>query len=234
MYRQEEYWPHVKAGLLRNLDSIATVIFVNDEPWGKWRPDWTDTPHTLLDRPHEGWGGHRCYNQGMKASSTEYVLTIDGDVMLCDDAIEEHLDIAAPHALIVGVLHDAYVTKDGIDMVWEDQRITRLTGAPPTINPYIVGAAHVMFHRESFHALGGYDESFKGHTPFDTHLALRWATRYGPSSIKLSNGVAYHVNPSRYRMHQADVDKMEDALESYASSLNMTERDALDEVKKWK
>jgi hypothetical protein len=207
-YRKEAMWPLVVWGLQHNTAHINRVIVVNDEPWGEWKPTLDDIPLVLLDHEHDGFGSHRCTNQGMREVETEYWAVCNADVIMMPGALEALCELAEPQAIVYPETHH----------IEEDTDMEELEAGPTLvelchqISPYVMkyvrhegGHARPYYHRQPWsryrdlftleHAssskeLGGRTE-WRGYGYIDYDYGCRWAMKYGLDRVKLTGPQAY-------------------------------------------
>jgi glycosyltransferase involved in cell wall biosynthesis len=213
-YRREHLWGEVAEGLDLNRSYIERLIIVNDEPWEITPrgvkgvvalPNRWETPpmkYTLLDHPHDDpFGASRSVNEGIAAATTEYVLHIDDDIVLAPQALEKLVPLLAPQRLIFGRVEN---WKEGIDVeqYTEFGRACNVniqgTDEPKNALDHLLHwctGGFFIAHRESHLSLGGWSEDFIERGWQDIEYALRWILAYGPKSVIVGTGGAWHMAP---------------------------------------
>jgi len=199
-YRKQKTWPLVRAGLLANIDAIRSVIIVNDEPWtdDNMLESNEETRALLLvrllDHKHEGFGAHKSIRQGMEAADTEYVLHIDGDVVLAPGSIEANLEYAEPELIVYGTTHDVPhdVTVDMYPDLPIEREDWRLKGGHPKAFPDFRDL-HWIMRKKDYFAVGGHDLEYKDYGLVDYDLGCRFMLRFGMEAYMIGPGEAYHI-----------------------------------------
>jgi glycosyltransferase involved in cell wall biosynthesis len=156
----------------------------------------------LFTHPDEGYQLARVRNQGAIAARGDWLIFIDDD---CWFPGENALTKAAEQAewaegeteareQVRGIVHTfnlRFVTADGQELPRQSSRLSSpevlyKPDLPPRRNWFhtkVMGSG-MMFPREGFYAIGGYDETYKGYAGEDYDIGLRfWRTSYKISVI---------------------------------------------------
>ena len=207
-YRKHAEWPFVAWGLSKDLDSINHIYIVNDERWDD--PSRKAVlaeavryalPCTLLDHDHDGFGAHVCANQGMDACQTDFVVHIDGDIVLSPGSIEESLELASEGTLVSPPLGDL---PEADKLCWTNDPDNNAPILDVLRNDWRIGAAmqhpgmvirngYLVIHRSSHYVIDGYDLGYKGYGLIDYDYAVRWAIAHGDDNVVFGGGPAYHI-----------------------------------------
>jgi len=142
-YRKHALWPMVAWGLRVNHENINRVIVVNDELWTADERECMhstlggDIPLVLLDHPRNGYGGHKCFNEGVDAVETPWFCGINADIVLAPGSLAITCAHADEELLIFDWTHDVprYVTLADFPnppIEREDWRITSPMGSSST------------------------------------------------------------------------------------------------------
>jgi len=196
-YRKYHDIPRTAWGLRQNLANINRVIIVNDELWTSDTKSIACTicyglPLILLDHPHEGFGAHKCANQGLYMVETEYWSLLDADIVLTPGTIQRELEYAAPNKIVYPHVHDIPQSTSTEEL--HSPKILRkygYGGTHPDSKPWLrYRDCHTLEHTESSLALNG-RSNFPGYGFIDYDYGCRWALEYGIENIILGVGDAY-------------------------------------------
>ncbi len=170
-------------------------------------------PARLVAQPHSGFRVARLRNLAIAATSLDYLVFIDGDMVLHPEFIADHARMARPGNFTQGirVLADARLTQALID------------GAPTAPSPFVRGAGFLRraylqhspllssmfrragngfvavkscnqgFWREDLVRVNGFDEDFVGWGPEDKELCARLENSGVRRQTLLFGGIACHL-----------------------------------------
>jgi hypothetical protein len=198
-YRQAEFSSFFALGMLENSEEIGHVYVVNDEPWDPAERRAIERyPITCLDHPHDGYGVSKSLNQGILASTAEYVFTMSFDQILALGCLASALEVAGPGRLIIGNVHTI-----APDTSLDELPYPRIISHDPSASKASALAhmgrswmfarnGHTMMRREDHLAVGGFNEAFKSYGLEDYEYGARWLAKFGPSSIGMGTGVSWH------------------------------------------
>jgi glycosyltransferase involved in cell wall biosynthesis len=172
------------------------------------------TPARVVSQAHEGFRVARLRNLGIAAASTDYLVFIDGDMLLHRDFIADHLRQARPGFYTQGV------------RVHADEGLTRKLIADPAALPsmtsaglgglrrlYLVRsrtlasvsrllangvvalkACNFGAWRDDIARVNGFDEAFEGWGPEDKDLCVRLENAGVRRQTLLFGGIAIHLH----------------------------------------
>lgn len=173
-----------------------------------------DIPITHVWQEDNGFQLGKIRNIAIAASKCEYIIQIDGDIVMHENFIEDHLRFADRKSLIQGsrVLLGKKITQDFItgglsNLSFFTSDITRRENAIRCIglskflltryrNPYplyFARGANMSFYKSDFIAVNGYDESFVGWGHEDSDLTLRMLNNGCKKLYAKFSCVAYHL-----------------------------------------
>jgi hypothetical protein len=200
-YRKHAVWPMVAWGLANNKASIGKVIVVNDDLWTHGERNMmrdtldADVPLLLLDHPHDGYGGHRCFNEGVAQVETEHFCGINGDIVLAPGSLATTLECADEGLVIFDWTHD--VPRDVTLADFPDPPIERRDWRIEHPCPYYVydfRFTYMVAHTASHHAIGGANCTMPDYGLVDYDYGCRWALKHGRDSFLVgAGGCAYHI-----------------------------------------
>jgi glycosyltransferase involved in cell wall biosynthesis len=171
-------------------------------------------PASLVSQPHAGFRAARLRNLAIAATSLEYLVFIDGDMVLHPQFIADHARMARPGCFTQGV------------RVLADPRLTRrlITGAVRTPSPLARGAGFLRraylihspllasacrrlgnglvaikscnqgYWRDDLLRVNGFDEDFVGWGPEDKELCARLHNSGVRRQSLLFGGIACHLH----------------------------------------
>lgn len=131
----------------------------------------------LLRQTNQGVSAAR--NTGVAAATSDYLVFLDADDQLLPETLAKNLEQFAAHP-DCGMVYGSYYYVDA-----QTRKITDYTFMPPGEDPFatllrgncIGMVAAVMFRRDVYQAVGGFDASQRASEDYD--LYLRIARRYG-------------------------------------------------------
>lgn len=175
-------------------------------------------------QPDEGFKKTRILNKGLAKVKCDYIIEIDGDIIMHERFIEDHLRFAKQGTFVCGVrtmfTEDAtreIITKKLVDpsplAANAEKRYNGLRSMPLAYLNYLVQrgssqmkyaiGANIAFFREDAMKVNGYNESFSGWGKEDNEFALRLCNAgIGIRFVKFA-AIAYHLyhrEASRGRM----------------------------------
>ncbi len=151
-------------------------------------------------------------NKAMKYATSDYIIQIDGDIILHKNFVEDHLNNAVRKTFVQGcrtILNESktrevvegmrhyfkFFTR-GISNRLNALRIPFLSGVIKT-DPYCsknIKACNLAFWREDYVAVNGYDNLFEGWGHEDDEFAAR-LINYGVKKRRLKMAaICYHLN----------------------------------------
>lgn len=171
-------------------------------------------PITHVWQEDNGFQAGKIRNIAIAASKHEYIIQIDGDIVMHPSFIEDHLKFARKKALLQGsrVMLGKKITQqfiaEGLSHIsFFTFDITRRENAIRWIalskflltryrNPYplyYARGANMSFFKEDFVAVNGYDESFVGWGHEDSDLTLRMLNNGCEKLYVKFSCVAFHL-----------------------------------------
>ena len=164
-------------------------------------------------RPDDGFRLAECRNRAIAAAQSEYIITIDGDMLLDPNFIADHLCVAQKGVFVQGsrVLLSADKTKELLQAVdfslpkWYQAGVIKRKSAwrLPFISAIIAkqkthklrgirGCNHAFF-REDALAINGFNNDFVGWGREDSEFMVRFFN-YGGVRVNLKfAGIAFHL-----------------------------------------
>lgn len=154
----------------------------------------TDIPVKHIWQEDKGFQLSRIRNIAVAASSCEYIIQIDGDIIMHESFIEDHLRFARKGAILqgsrvkLGENFTRNLIKNGLSVISfftfdlsRRENMIRCIALSSFLlkryrNPYPVyyaRGANMSFFKSDFVAVNGYDESFTGWGHEDSDLTLR-------------------------------------------------------------
>ncbi|TKG92329.1 glycosyltransferase [Puteibacter caeruleilacunae] len=159
--------------------------------------------------PDKGYRLAAIRNKALKKASSDYIIFIDGDIILDVNFIEDHLSIAKPDYFVNGsrvilsekvtrritsgrtcsnILEGAKNKLNGYRIPW----LHKLISGPTKSHKRIRGC-NMAFWKKDLENIGGYDERYIGWGLSDSDLVIRLMK----SGIKRKNmkflGICYHL-----------------------------------------
>ena len=163
-------------------------------------------------QPHEGFRAGQVRNKAIARATGEYVVQIDGDMVLHPDFVADHLDAAAPGCFVGGsrVILGEEATRRALagavpDALGADVR-NRLNGlrwpalgrlASALVRPTGLAAVrgcNLAYWRADFLAVNGYDEAYVGWGREDTDLVVRFQRLGLRRRFFKLRGVGFHLH----------------------------------------
>jgi glycosyltransferase involved in cell wall biosynthesis len=171
-------------------------------------------PVRRVSQPHEGFRVARLRNLAFAATSADYLLCIDGDMLLHPEFIADHLRLARPGFYTQGVrvLTDAALT----------QRLIAASAALPSFGSAGLGglrrlyllrspglasmtralsnhliaikSCNLAFWRDDLVRVNGFNESFVGWGPEDKEFCARLDNAGVRRQTLLFGGIAFHLH----------------------------------------
>jgi len=185
-------------------------------------------------QPDEGFQLARIRNKGMAAARGEYLIQIDGDVILHPHYVKDQLRNATPGSFFSGnqfhlspeltewALKNPEAPLRSIlkqaDWSWHRLRIRALQTLMATFyrwenhHEYVLGC-NMAFWRNDLLTVNGYDESFTGWGWEDTDVALRLINAGVTLRFLRLGGIQYHLYHHKSSRSQEDTNR-ERALEA--------------------
>jgi hypothetical protein len=145
----------------------------------------------------------KCINTGIRASTTEFVLTIDDDIVLAPACIKTFLKSAESGILLTGRLHD--VARHSMTMAQivggpvilrNDERL--IHAEDPNLWLH-VRDSFLFFNVADYWAAGGHDESYQegqenGYGFLDYDFGMNWVMKFGSDSFEMTLAQGYHMS----------------------------------------
>lgn len=165
-----------------------------------------------LWREHAGFRVSAMRNRGIAAATGDYIVLIDGDMVLQRRFIEDHVAGARPGMYVQGVRIDlsaaateAYLTEPFAIRPWHlgkwmrakslirSRLLSRCLTAPPGVRLSRIHSCNQSFWRCDLQAVNGFDERFHGFGGEDIDLCARLGM-LGVRQLRLRNlALAYHL-----------------------------------------
>ncbi|ALI99532.1 glycosyltransferase family 2 protein [Rufibacter tibetensis] len=178
-----------------------------------------DFPVPLLHvwQPDHGFQKTMILNKAIAQAKGTYIVQVDGDVILHDKFIEDHLSLATPNRFLAGgrinlseehtrhVLENSIVTFTLRDIIKTSNLFNGLrSGFLRRVlanryklkgkNKYYAKGCNMSFWRKDLLAVNGYNENYVGWGPEDSELAARLMNAgIRKKSLKMG-GVQYHLH----------------------------------------
>jgi glycosyltransferase involved in cell wall biosynthesis len=150
-------------------------------------------PLRMTSHPHDGFQLARCRNEGVLASSGEYILFLDGDCMIPRNHLELHLRCRRPRTVWGGhTIGIQQLETESVSLAcirsgsftrlasYRDRRRLFYMGAKGKLYNWIRHPRRPKLHggnigiwRADYERINGYDEKFRGWGCEDDDLALR-------------------------------------------------------------
>lgn len=189
----------------------------------------------------EGFRKTLILNKAMKYATSDYIIQIDGDIILHRNFIEDHLNNARKKSFVQGcrtILNESKTREvienkrlgfkffsKGIQNRLNAMRIPFLSSLIKT-DPYCsknIKACNLAFWREDYVAVNGYDNLFYGWGMEDDEFAAR-LINYGVKKRRLKlAAICYHLNHgrnSKYRVKRNEAMYNETIISKRSFSTN--------------
>lgn len=178
-YKGRADWPLVARGLEQNLEHIARVIVVNDEPWeDDWRPELTDKPVECFDLPaRDTCGISRCVNHGVFLASSEWVLHLDDDIFLPPGALATMIERIQTTSQVVSInlSYDEEIQEPGWEYFKPDPPIRAFDPSPWNLG---AGACWLAYRKNFLTCPWNEELTTYGNQDFE--WILRWSVLFVP------------------------------------------------------
>lgn len=168
-------------------------------------------------QPDEGFHLARIRNKGIASTDKDYIIQVDGDIILHRDFIKDHIRFARPRHFATGsrVLLSQKVTDNLLEQQGQQnylrqsiQNANKINGIRMPIlqhlfahyyknggkNKYYVKGCNMAFWREDLVRVNGYDESFVGWGLEDNDIAIRLLNADVRKRFLKFGGICYHLN----------------------------------------
>lgn len=171
-------------------------------------------PILHVHQPDDGFQVSRIRNRAIAASQSDYIISIDGDMMLHPNFVEDHLSIAKPKTFVQGgrVIMSEALTKSILDnpkqlpnISFTSKNIKNNKNALwlPSLKMFAAGfvtnnlkrvrGCNQAFWRNDLIDINGFNEAFHGWGREDSDICLR-LNNNGINRINLKfAGIAYHL-----------------------------------------
>lgn len=188
-----------------------------------------------IHQPDDGFQVSKIRNRGIAAAKSEYIISIDGDMMLHPRFVADHLKVAKSNTFVQGgrVIMSEPLTKSILqnpdiavipnfsskevrnskNALWLPA-LTHLAAQITTNNLKRIRGCNQAFWRKDLINVNGFNEAFQGWGREDTDICLR-LNNNGVNRINLKfAGIAYHLyHPEAQRTSLAANDKiLQDAI----------------------
>lgn len=180
----------------------------------KWKQKST-IPIVHVWQPDEGYRLAACRNKSFAAAKGEYIIQIDGDLVLHNHFIADHLRMAKPGTFVCGsrvLLKPAYTqrviaNKNYIHPSLFSKNISKRYNSIYNKNlavinywlqrgkkqyKYVLGA-NMAFYKKDLLSVNGYDEKFGGWGKEDNNIAIRLCNAGIDIRFLKFGGIAYHL-----------------------------------------
>jgi glycosyltransferase involved in cell wall biosynthesis len=186
-------------------------------------------PLRHVRQEHEGFRPSRLRNRAIAAATGDYLVLIDGDMVLHRDFLADHCHVARP----------GFFTQ-GVRVMLDAARSQALAAAPlqppgpasagvgalrrlyllraRSLQRPLLGLANRLvsikgcnqgFWRRDLIAVNGYDEAFRGWGPEDKELCARLVHSGVRRQTLIAGGIAFHLHhPAASRAQRADNEKL--------------------------
>lgn len=194
-------------------------------------------PLRHLWHPDEGFQLARIRNKGLASATGDYVIQIDGDLVLHPHFIKDHIALAQPGWFTSGNRFDmSPATTERLfqtgqyrvgyqwrwsPVMWRQWRIPALQNLFAQVYHWkteyeYVSGCNMAFWRNDLLAINGYDESFTGWGWEDTDVAIRLMNLGVRMQFLRLGGIQYHLyHPQSSRLNE--LTNRERALRAFAS-----------------
>ena len=158
-------------------------------------------------QPDDGFRAAAARNNGIRTSSGDYLIFLDGDCFVHRQFIADHLRAARPGCFLAGTRVNLKPARQRHVLRTGDRRISVLSwGTSKKLNalrwPWLgrlhrhrpgFASANCSAWRDDIYRINGFNEEFQGHGGEDTDFALRLQNA-GCERIRLVHaGIAYHL-----------------------------------------
>lgn len=197
------WWPALRSGFEANAAHIARLIVVNDDEPFEPLPPPAGVEMVQLSHPNEGFGLCKSLNQGVREANTDWVLIMEGDEILPPGSLARTLAMDLQPQTCYA-LPKAWVNPQRLPehvlLPETDCRHNSGTLDPSRYWRYCIGG-HLLIHRESHHAIEGFDEYY-GYGHHDNDYGVRWQTAYGFRSLVWcpQAGAVFHIGSGQPRI----------------------------------
>jgi glycosyltransferase involved in cell wall biosynthesis len=165
-------------------------------------------------QPDEGYQLARIRNKAFVNSSNEYIIQVDGDLLLHPDFVRDHLRFAKKNYFVSGsrVMLEETLTRDflskgqffypgithsGIDKRYNALRSSILSFINGSLQPanykYVLGC-NMAFWKKDLLTINGYNEDFSGWGKEDNDIAIRLQNAGLNLRFLKFGGIVYHLD----------------------------------------
>lgn len=164
-------------------------------------------------QPDEGFQAGKIRNKGSAVATGEYILQIDGDLILHPGFVQDHVKAAQKGYFVGGsrVLLDKkltgeYIQQGRIQVSLTDKGIKNhlnglhfpqlgrwLSGILKTSNAYSIRSCNIAYWKEDLVKVNGYDEIYTGWGREDTDLVIRLFNAGCKRKFFKFQGIVYHL-----------------------------------------
>jgi glycosyltransferase involved in cell wall biosynthesis len=152
-------------------------------------------------------------NKAIAKASFEYIIQIDGDMILHKNFVEDHVNFAKPNSFVRA--SRCYINKDRIEFVLKNKKadfhyyskgITNRFSAfhfplagkiyeykYKMDEPYEIHVGNMAFWRSNALNVNGYNEDFVGWGPEDKEFVVRLLNRGFTKRFLKQGGIAFHI-----------------------------------------
>ncbi len=216
-------WPEALRAVLASVRAqvaLPTEVVVADDGSGETTRRAMDDasagfpcPLVHVWHPDDGFKLAQIRNKAVARARGEYVIQVDGDMVLHPGFVADHLDAAERGCFVGGsrALLDAEASRRVLDTDWRPRPLSRgvrnrlnalrlpslgraLAGVVAAGGLKSVRGGNMGFWREDFVAVNGYDEAFVGWGREDTDLVMRFYRRGLRRRWFKLQGVAWHLH----------------------------------------
>jgi glycosyltransferase involved in cell wall biosynthesis len=239
-------WPEALGLCLRSVESqntLPTEIIIADDGSAQPTKDVVDSfrksvsiPVRHIWHPDEGFRLAAIRNKGIAAAETEYIIQIDGDLILHPYFIRDHLELRRPGYFVTGsrVLLSSETTRqlianNSIDLksynVGQSNFLNGLRNRTVRNilahryktsgrHKYYVKGCNMAFWRKDLLAVNGYNEAFTGWGREDSEIAIRLMNAGIEKQFMKMGGICYHLyhKVASREMEARNIAMMEDAI----------------------
>ncbi|MEI8061414.1 MAG: glycosyltransferase family 2 protein [Candidatus Berkelbacteria bacterium] len=179
-YKSQKYSLPLVVDLQKRLKHLKfEIIIVDNNPSGdadktfKKEFKGQDNIHVIKAKENKGYGSGN--NLGVKNASGEYLLLLNPDTGICDDAIEQMLDFLARHSE-VGALTCLLMQADGENLQRDffgnfqslagvtikrwNKKNAQVDKSGEFFYVDMISGAAMMLRRDTYQKIGGFDENF--------------------------------------------------------------------------
>jgi len=206
-YKQQLSWPLLRWGFNENAAFIEKVIVVNDGPAEELDVlRELEVPLVRLGHEKKGFGLAKSANQGIAASTTDFVLLVEGDEILPSDSLARSI-LHAEDGLLLCCrkryidYHTHILDLPNVKFVEEDHRGTKWKWeCEPTEKWKMCSGGHLLISRYAHDLIGGFDESYE-YGLHDYDYAARWMARFGKDAVVFGPqlGEVWHIGNNAHR-----------------------------------